>query len=210
MAMVIPPPAAAKPDYSGCHPLICDPFLGNRRLLRDALKDIGCSDIEHCLNISELWKHIEKGGPNLVFLDWSGETDALTFLLTIRTPRHPQRFLPLVVMTAYDGLDYIFAARDAGATEFMLRPWSNMVLESRLRSVVQHPRLFIDGGPFFGPDRRRRRVAFAGPERRSHENWCSGDRRNAADLETGDWEGRERRQGRPGYAPLERRGGFRL
>lgn len=205
MAVVIPVPSVAMPDYGNCHPLICDPFLSNRRLLRDTLREVGCGSVEDCTDLSELWKRIGKGGANLLFLDWSSQTDCLAFLRTIRSPDHPHRFLPVVVMTAYGGLDDVFAARDAGATEFMLRPWSSQVVESRLRSVVQHPRLFIDGGPFFGPDRRRRRADYAGPERRDHRNWRSGDRRHR---ETG-WEGEERRQGHSGFSPLERRTGSR-
>lgn len=202
MATVVAVPEAANRDYQGCHVLICDPFLANRRLLRDTLKDLGCGSIEDCGKLFEARKRLEQGGINLLFLDWSGATDAMTFLRAIRTPEHPLRFLPVVVMTAYGGLDHVFAARDAGATEFMLRPWSCQVVESRLRSVVQHPRLFIDGGRFFGPDRRRRRAEFDGSERRHHENWRSGDRRNST---KGDWNGPERRQGRQGFLPLDRR-----
>lgn len=200
MAIVIPAPAMATADFGFCHPLICDPFLGNRRLLRDILKGLGCGSVEDCQNLTEAWKRIEGGGTNLLFVDWSSQTDTMTFLRTIRSPRHPNRFLPVVVMTAYSGVDYVFAARDNGATEFMLRPWSSQVVESRLRSIVQHPRLFVDGGRFFGPDRRRRRADFAGADRRTHQNWRSGDRRLG-----GEWAGQERRQGRAGFTPLDRR-----
>jgi CheY-like chemotaxis protein len=198
MASVIPAPSLATPDYRGCHVLICDPYLGNRRLLRETLKDLGCGSAEDCANLSDARKRIVAGGINLMFLDWSSETDAMTFLRVIRSPDHELRFLPIVVMTAYGGLDHVYA----GTTEFMLRPWSNKVVDSRLRSVVQHPRLFINGGHFFGPDRRRRRTDFSGNERRDHENWRSGDRR---DNDPTSWEGLERRQGRHGFTPLDRR-----
>lgn len=202
MASVIPAPPLATSDYKGCHVLICDPYLGNRRLLRETLKDLSCGSAEDCGNLSEACKRLDAGGINLLFLDWSSETHAMTFLRVIRSPDHEFRFLPVVLMTAYGGLDHIFAARDAGTTEFMLRPWSSKVVDSRLRSVVQHPRLFIDGGNFFGPDRRRRRAEFSGNERRDHENWRSGDRR---DGDQHPWDGPERRQGRLGFTPLDRR-----
>lgn len=201
MANVLPAPTLA-PDYSGCHILICDPYLGNRRLLRETVKDLGCGSAEDCGHLSDARKRIMAGGINLMFLDWSSETDAMTFLRVIRSPNHQLRFLPIVLMTAYGGLEHIFAARDAGTTEFMLRPWSSKVVDSRLRSVVQHPRLFINDGHFFGPDRRRRRAEFSGNERRDHQNWRSGDRRDGDPL---CWDGPERRQGRQGFTPLDRR-----
>jgi two-component system chemotaxis response regulator CheY len=202
MTLVIPAPAPCGSDFSGCKALIVDPWVSNRRLLRETLRDLGCMWTQDTGLVSDAWTQLRRGGVNVLFLDWSGDTDAVAFLQRLRNPENPDRFVPVVVMTAYAGPEHVITMRDVGATEFMLRPFSNEVVASRLRSIVHSPRLFIEGGPFFGPDRRRRRLDWRAPERRNHENWRSGDRRRVA----GDpWSGPERRQGRPGYEPLERR-----
>ncbi|MBC7906280.1 MAG: response regulator [Rhodospirillaceae bacterium] len=126
----------------------------------------------------------------------------MDFLRELRHPDNPERFVPVVVMSAYCGAEHVTRMRDVGATEFMLRPFSQEVVASRLRSIVRAPRMFILGGNFFGPDRRRRRVDWDASERRSHQNYRSGDRRRGA---TGEFSGKERRQGRAGFEPLERR-----
>ena len=61
-------------------------------------------------------------------------------------------------------------ARDAGVTEFLVKPLSAQALHQRILSVVAHPRPFIRTPTFFGPDRRRTKAAeYTGPERRKGE-----------------------------------------
>lgn len=202
MAIVIPAPLSAGSDFSRCNILALAPFLADRRLLRDTLIALGVGSVKDTGREKEAWEILDQGGVNVLFLDWSAQIDAIGFLRVLRLPDHPHRFTPVVVVTAFAGLDQVFAARDAGANEFLLRPWSQDIVTSRLRSIAQHPRLYIRGGPFFGPDRRRRRVDIAGGDRRRHENWCEADRRKAAN---NAFNGQERRQSRPGFEPLERR-----
>lgn len=199
MPVVIPAPNKAA-DLARCHPLIVDPYSSNRRLLRDMLNDLGVGSVESCIDIPEAWDLLCRGANNLLFLDWSDATDALGFLRVLRRPNNPLRFLPVVVITGAGDLDHVRAGRDAGATEFMLRPFSREVLASRLRSITQSPRLFVQSEDFFGPDRRRRRVDFNGPDRRSHANWRA-DRRQREET----WPGLERRQGQPGFETVDRR-----
>lgn len=202
MAYVIAPQTTFGADFGRCRPLIFDPYLTNRRLLRDMLTGMGCERVMDCGRLRDTILTIETEQPNVLFLDWSEQVDAIDFLHRLRAPANQHRFLPVVVMTAYAGLNHIAAARDAGSNEFMLRPWSQQVLASRLRSIVEHPRLYIQGGGFFGPDRRRRRLDFQDHDRRRHENWRSADRRDPIGAV---WDGPERRQGRHGFQPLERR-----
>ncbi|MCR6631510.1 MAG: response regulator [Magnetospirillum sp.] len=202
MTLVIPSPGFQPRAFSGCHALVVDPILGNRRRMRDTLRDLGCASVEETGKMREAWTTLEQGGISVLFLDWSGEIDAPSLLARLRGDESPNRFLPVVVMSAYGSADEVAAIRDAGATEFMLRPFSDDIVASRLRSIVEHPRLFIQGGAYFGPDRRRRRADWCGPERRMHQNWRAADRRRN---QTSQWNGPERRQGRPGFEPLERR-----
>lgn len=202
MAHVIAPNAQIGADLSRCRPLIVDPYLSNRTLLRETLAEMGCSQVLDCSRLRDAVLSIENDHPNILFVDWSKQTNALEFLRMLRHHTNPHRFLPVVVMTAFASLDHIAQIRDAGATEIMVRPWSRQMVASRMRSIALQPRLYIQGGGFFGPDRRRRRLEYMGQDRRRHENWQEADRRHA---ETGRWDGPERRQGRSGFMPLERR-----
>jgi FixJ family two-component response regulator len=63
----------------------------------------------------------------------------------------------------------VLAARDAGVSEFLVKPITAKALHSRVLSAVAKPRPFIRTAQYFGPDRRRHAdKAHTGPERRKN------------------------------------------
>ncbi len=76
------------------------------------------------------------------------------------------RYLPVVVISGYT-TEYIATyTRDLGANETLVKPVSASGLASRICNVIDHPRPFIDASGYFGPDRRRQKHPFNGPDRR--------------------------------------------
>lgn len=76
------------------------------------------------------------------------------------------RFMPTIVVSGYT-TEYITAtARDLGANETLVKPVSGIALASRICSVINTPRPFIDAPTYFGPDRRRQDQPFEGKEKR--------------------------------------------
>lgn len=58
-------------------------------------------------------------------------------------------------------------ARDAGMTEFLVKPFSARSMARRITMVIENPRQFVRTDDFFGPDRRRHRISnYTGQERR--------------------------------------------
>lgn len=193
-------------DFSRCRVLVLDPFIGTRRIVMDLLvRDMKVGSVEACGSVADALLRLSKGDFNVLFTDWSGEVDAPRLMTFLRGPESPNRFLPIVVMTGYNSAECVKRARDAGMSEFMLKPFSAMVVQSRLKGVVQATRFYVESDDYFGPDRRRRRDAWEAPERRCHSNCRYADRRRKAEPIRGP----ERRQGRAGYRPCERRGGGR-
>jgi two-component system chemotaxis response regulator CheY len=193
-------------DFSRCHTVILDPFIATRRLVTDILvRDMRVGAARACASAEESVRLLLEGGWNVLFADWSAATNAIALLKSLRVAGSPFRFLPVVVMSSFSSAEHIRAARDAGMTEFMLKPFSAMVIQSRLKSITQAPRVYVESPDFFGPDRRRRHDSFQGFERRYHTNTRFADRRQINYPHTGP----ERRQGAPGYHPSDRRQGGR-
>lgn len=192
-------------DFSRCHVLVLDPFIATRRIVCDILmRDMRVGAVDACATVGDALKKLSAGGWNILLTDWSAGLDAISLLKTLRAPTSPLRFLPVVVMTSDGHPEAVRVARDAGMNEFMLKPFSAMVVQSRLKSVTQMPRVFVESPDFFGPDRRRRHDAFDGLERRLHTNTRYADRRRVNRPVSGP----ERRQGKPGFqAPDRRQGG---
>jgi len=191
--------------FSGCRALILDPSLNNRRLLHDILVDLHCDRVVSFSQLDDAWAELGKGGINAVFLDWSPAIDAPGVLRMLRGPASPERYVPVVVVASYGGPEDVMRARDSGATEFMLRPFSKDVVAGRLRAIVKAPRPFVASDNYFGPDRRRHHLAWEGTERRSRDR--RADRRGGDDARYAGPERRlERSANPPPPQPLPTRG----
>lgn len=107
--------------------------------------------------------------PDLVITDWIMEPmDGLELTKMIRNDkRSPDPFVPIVMMTGFSSRLRVEAARDAGITEFLVKPYTSEDLYRRVYQIIEKPRQFVEANGFFGPDRRRRLdVEYDGPGKR--------------------------------------------
>jgi DNA-binding NtrC family response regulator len=74
------------------------------------------------------------------------------------------------VITGYNSLERVKIARDAGVTEFLIKPFKATDVAKRIEHVINHPRDFVSTADFFGPDRRRKiDKNYNGPKRRKED-----------------------------------------
>ncbi|MBI1261966.1 MAG: response regulator [Rhizobiales bacterium] len=64
--------------------------------------------------------------------------------------------VPAIYLTTQRSREEIIAARDAGVTEILSKPFSAAQFVARLETVLKRPRPIIKSENFIGPDRRRR------------------------------------------------------
>lgn len=76
------------------------------------------------------------------------------------------RDVPIIAMAAAPSAALIAAARDAGVSEFLRKPFSVQHIALRLAAFEAAPRPFVAAQGYAGPDRRRRTVSGA-PGRRA-------------------------------------------
>lgn len=90
----------------------------------------------------------------------------------VRMVRHSSDSLdsriPVIIQTAEPTQPLVEAARDAGVHEFLVRPFSSEQVSRHISSVLRKPRDFVEVFGFTGPDRRRLRNPYGGPERRTN------------------------------------------
>ena len=86
------------------------------------------------------------------------------------SPDSPNKMVPIIMMTGYSAMPRVSEARDSGATEFLVKPFSANDLARRIAYVINKPRDFIETEDFFGPDRRRRVMEnFDGTRKRAED-----------------------------------------
>lgn len=110
--------------------------------------------------------------PDIVIADWMMKpVDGISLTRIIRNdPRSPNPYVPVILMTGFSEKRRVFQARDAGVTEFLVKPFSARDLYKRLVQVIERPRQYVKADDFFGPDRRRRRHGpYDGPMRRESD-----------------------------------------
>lgn len=152
------------------------PFI--RSLLISSLKILGVGTVvtrEHGGEAIEFLQLVNadpmKAGVmsiDIVLSNW--EMSPVNGMMLLRWMRRhkesPCRFAPFVMVTAYSDAKRVAEAREMGVTEFLGKPFTIASIADRLMSIIERPRQFVHTKDYFGPDRRRQRARFDGPDRR--------------------------------------------
>ena len=138
-----------------------------RWLLRSVLLELGIRDIEEAREGRDGYAKTLQKRPDVLISNWEMKPDGLELVRRVRLDKDsPNHFLPIIMVSAHSELERVLKARDMGVNEFLAKPFTVRGLYLRLHEVIRRPRPFIRTEDYFGPDRRRRNIAFDGPERR--------------------------------------------
>ena len=166
-------------NLSSITALVTERHMQMRGIMCDILSKLGVGKVIPTSTAAEAFKIFSEDGADLIISDWSPDVDLLDLVRRVRRdPMSRDFYAPVIAVTAFSDLERVCLARDAGIHEFLAKPFSAQHLLCRIRTIVEHPRLFIRLASYFGPDRRRRRMEWAGIERRAHANRAREDRRS--------------------------------
>ena len=149
--------------------VVADDSKQMRSVLLGFLNALNITNIREAKDADEAWDLINLFNPDLLITDWNmAPTSGLALIKRVRTaPESTNRFLPIIMVTAYNEEHRVIEARNAGITEFLLKPVTAAAFFDRVMAVVEDDREFVETSSFFGPDRRRgQRPTYGGPERR--------------------------------------------
>lgn len=151
--------------------LIIDPQPNMAMLVAGMFRTLGHREIREVNDGRQAQLELSRRPYDVIVIDDSiTGMDAVDLVRVLRaTPDSPNRMTPIIMMAASPGMARISAARDAGVTEFLRKPFAANHLQTRLDNIAANPRAFIEGGSYAGPDRRRRRVD-VGEDRRGAPN----------------------------------------
>lgn len=129
-----------------------------RKLVTSVLDALGVGTIYTAADGEQGFTQFCQHNPDIVITDWHMQpTSGLELVQKIRrNPKSPNRMVPIIMMTGYSALPRVETARDVGATEFLVKPFSAQDMARRIAYVISAPRDFIETNEYFGPDRRRR------------------------------------------------------
>lgn len=136
--------------------LIVDPHPASARLLADLMRSLVNAQIVIAPSARKGLAAAQDQDFQIVFVELSGpDTDGIEFTRRFRRGTAVCRQAPVVIITAEAKAQAILGARDAGASEFLRKPYTTKDLLRRLAAVTLHPRDWVEAVAYVGPDRRR-------------------------------------------------------
>lgn len=150
--------------------LIVEDTAPMRKLVTSVLETLGVGNIITASDGEEGFRMFCSQNPDIVIADW--HMVPMSGIELVHKIRHEKtstnKMVPIVMMTGYSAMPRVAQARDTGATEFLVKPFSANDLARRIAYVINKPRDFIETSDYFGPDRRRRVLeSYKGPKRRT-------------------------------------------
>ena len=149
--------------------LLADDNPHMRSIVAGLLEGLGVQHILQCADGASALDSVRSFKPDLAIVDFQmAPVDGVEFTYLVRnSPDSADPYLPIIMLTGYADKVRVFEARDAGVTEFIVKPVTGRALVDRLNAAIFKPRPFVKCEDYHGPCRRRRQdPAFQGPWRR--------------------------------------------
>ncbi|MEG3112180.1 MULTISPECIES: chemotaxis response regulator CheY [Pantoea] len=117
--------------------LVVDDFNTMRRIVRNLLKELGFNNVEEAEDGVDALAKLRAGGFDFVISDWNmPNMDGLQLLQTIRADA-AMSSLPVLMVTAEAKKENIIAAAQAGASGYVVKPFTAATLEEKLGKIFE-------------------------------------------------------------------------
>lgn len=116
--------------------LVVDDFSTMRRIVRNLLKEIGFLNVEEAEDGAVALQRLQSGGIDFVISDWNmPNMDGLALLQQIRAS-DALKTLPVLMVTAEAKKENIIAAAQAGASGYVVKPFTAATLDEKLNKIL--------------------------------------------------------------------------
>lgn len=152
--------------------LLVDDNQHMRAITSAVLQSAGVKKVIEASDGAAALEMLREHAVDLVIVDFNMfPLDGVEFTRLVRnSPDSTNPYLPIIMMTGHSERSRVYEARDAGVTEFVVKPITAKAILDRIQAVIFKPRPFVKTDGYFGPDRRRVQSAtFTGPWRRAQD-----------------------------------------
>jgi len=138
-----------------------------------AMLDVPSQNIDSAYSAEEGFEKFCKKNHDIVITDWLDNPDkGIELLKTIRThKKSPNAFVPVIMTAGSSHFSRVIRSRDAGVSEYLVKPFAAESLAIRITRVIENPRDFVVSDAYTGPERRIRDVEYDGDDRRVEKQW---------------------------------------
>ena len=118
--------------------LIVDDYKTMLRIIRNLLKQIEFNNVEEASDGAEALGKLRTGNFGLVISDWNMQP--MTGLELLQEVRQDIRLktLPFIMITAESKTENVVAAKQAGVSNYIVKPFNAETLREKIEKVLMH------------------------------------------------------------------------
>lgn len=115
--------------------LIVDDYKTMLRIVRGLLNQLGFMNIDEATDGTMAWEMVKTKPYGLIVSDWNMEPmSGFEFLKLVRTNEATKQ-LPFIMVTAESKTENIIAAKQAGVSNYIVKPFNAQTLKQKLEAV---------------------------------------------------------------------------
>jgi|TARA_A100000171_G_C2093446_1_gene125755 two-component system chemotaxis response regulator CheY len=116
--------------------LIVDDYKTMLRIIKNLLKQLGFNNVDEALDGSQALNTFQGKEYGLIISDWNMEPmSGLELLKSIRTGTK-NKDVPFIMITAESKTENVIAAKQAGVSNYIVKPFNAETLKQKISSVI--------------------------------------------------------------------------
>jgi len=116
--------------------LIVDDYKTMLRIIRNLLKQLGFTNVDEATDGSAALQKLRDKEYSLVISDWNMEPMSGMQLLTEVRADMKLKDLPFIMITAESKTENVIAAKEAGVSNYIVKPFNAATLKTKLSAVL--------------------------------------------------------------------------
>jgi two-component system chemotaxis response regulator CheY len=117
--------------------LVVDDYKTMIRIIRNLLKQLGFEDVDEATDGTEALGKLKERGYGLVISDWNMEPMTGYELLQRVRSDDALSTIPFIMVTAEAKSENVIAAKKAGVSNYIVKPFNAQTLKGKIESVFQ-------------------------------------------------------------------------
>ena len=116
--------------------LIVDDYKTMLRIIRNLLKQLGFNNVDEAIDGSDALSKLRAKDYALIISDWNMEP--MTGIQLLREVRADGKMkdMPFIMITAESKTENVIAAKEAGVSNYIVKPFNAATLKTKLTSVI--------------------------------------------------------------------------
>ncbi len=116
--------------------LIVDDYKTMLKIIRNLLKQLGFDNVDEAMDGSAALQKIRSKNYGLIISDWNMEPMSGLHLLKEVRLDAKSKDVPFIIITAESKIENVVAAKEAGVSNYIVKPFTAATLKSKIDTVL--------------------------------------------------------------------------